>query len=98
MRPVDIRVGHDNDAAVAEFRDVEGGFVLGRVFISRLSDAGPDGGNHRLNFRVLERLIEARLFHVDQLAANRKYRLIAPVASLLRRSTGGITLDDVKLG
>ena len=68
------------------------------VFILRLADAGADRGDHRLDFRVLERLVEARLLHVDQLAANRKNRLETPVASLLGGAAGGIALDDVKLG
>ncbi len=47
---------------------------------------------------ILERLIEAGLLDVDQLAANRKNRLVTPVAALLGRATGRIALDDVKLG
>ena len=62
------------------------------------ADAGADRGDHRLDFGVLEHLIEARLLHVDQLAANRKNRLVTPVASLLGRAAGRIALDDVKLG
>ena len=99
MRAVHVGIGHDDDAAVAQLRDVEGRFVLAvAAFVFRLADAGADGGDHRLDFGVLEHLIEARFLDVDQLAADRQNRLVTPVAALFGRAAGGITLDDVKLG
>src|SRR5690242_3902384 len=102
MRAVDVRIGHDDDSAVAQLRHIEGGFILalGRAIKVLLSFANPgaDGGNHRLDFVVLKKLIDARFLDVDQLAANWKDRLVTPIASLFGRATGGITLDNVKLG
>ena len=46
----------------------------------------------------LSDLIEARFLDVDQLAADRQDRLVTPIAALFRRATGGIALDNVKLG
>ena len=59
---------------------------------------GADRGDHGLDFRVLQHLVQARLLDVDQLAADRQNRLIAPVAPLLGGATGGVTLDNVQLG
>ena len=66
--------------------------------LPRLADAGADGGDHRLDFLVLENLVEPRFLDVDQLAADRQDRLITAVASLLGRAAGGIALDNVELG
>ncbi len=63
-----------------------------------VADAGADGRDHRLDFVVLEHLVEPRFLDVDQLAANRQDRLVTPVASLFGRAAGGIALDDVKFG
>ena len=46
----------------------------------------------------LRTLIEARFLDVDQLAANRQDRLVTSVAALLGGATGGVTLDNIKLG
>ena len=43
-------------------------------------------------------LIEARFLHVDELATNRQDGLVTPIAALLGRAAGGVTLDDVELG
>ena len=97
VRTVDVRVRHDDDAAVAQFRDVESAFVLAVAVLFRFADAGADRRDHRLDFVVLEKLIFARLLDVDQLAANRQDRLITAIAALFGRAAGRITLDDVKL-
>ena len=68
------------------------------AFFFRLADAGADGCDHRLNLRVLKRLIEARFLHVDQLASDRKDRLVTAIAALLGGAAGGITFDNIKLG
>src|SRR5207248_3299965 len=88
---VDVGVRHDNDAAVAQFRNVEAGFVFRarRAIFFRLTDAGPNRSDHRLNFVVLQKLIDARLLDVDQLAANRQDRLVTAVASLFGRAARG---------
>src|SRR5262249_29958604 len=87
VRTVDIRVGHDDDAVVAQLLDIE---VLG-------ADAAAEGRDHRLDLVAAQHLVAARLLDVENLALEGKDRLEAPVASLLRRSTGRFALDDVQL-
>ena len=65
---------------------------------SPCADAGADGGDERLDFRVLQHLVEARFLDVDDLALDREDRLETPVAALLGRAAGGVALDDVELG
>ena len=73
-------------------------FEVERAFALAVADAGADGGDHRADFVVLKHLVEPRLLDVDELAANRQDRLELPVAALLGRAAGGVTLDDVELG
>ena len=87
VRAVHVGVGHDDDAVVPELVDVE---VLG-------ADAAAERGDHRLDFVAAEHLVEARLLDVENLALDRQDGLETPVASLLRRSTGRLTFDDVQL-
>ena len=54
MRAVDIRIGHDNDAVVAEFFWIE---LLG-------TDAASQRGHQGADFRRSEHLVEARLFDI----------------------------------
>ena len=100
VRAVHVRVRHDDDAAVAQFGNIEARFVFRarRPIFFRFADAGADGGDHRLDFVVLQKLIDARFLDVDQLAANRQDRLVTAVATLFGRAAGGITLDNIKLG
>src|ERR1051325_11341048 len=102
MGTVDVGVGHDNDSAITQLRHIEAAFFLFAIPIAavftRLADTGADGGDHRLDLGVLEKLIFPGFFNIDELAANGKDRLVTAIASLLGRPTGGITLDDVKLG
>ena len=92
VRAVHVRIGHDDDLVVAQLFEVE------RAFAFAVADARADGGDHGADFGVLQHLVQARLLDVDQLAANRQDRLELPVAALLGRAAGGITLDDVQLG
>ena len=89
---VDVGIGHDDDASVAELLDVEGPLLVA------VTDAGPDGRDHGLDLGVLEDLVEAGLLDVDELASDREDRLEAAVAALLGATTCGVTLDDVELG
>ena len=102
MRAVHVRIGHDDNAAVAQLRNVEARLVFafrGAFYLFFwLPDPCADRGDHGLDLGVLEKLIDARFLDVDQLAADRQDRLVTPVASLFRGATRGIALDDVKLG
>ena len=92
VRAVHVGIGHDDDLVVAQLLEVEGAFAFA------VADAGADGGDHGADFVVLKHLVQARLLDVDELAADRQDRLELPVAPLLGRAAGGITLDDVELG
>ena len=89
---VDVGIGHDDDASVAEFLDVEGSLLV------TVTDAGADGRDHGLDLGVLENLVEACLLNVDQLTPDGQDRLEASVASLLGGAACGVTLDDVEFG
>ena len=89
---VDVGIGHDDDAAVAELLDVEGSLLIA------VTDAGADGRDHGLDLGILEDLVEAGLLDVDQLSADREDRLEAAVTALLGATTCRVTLDDVELG
>ena len=54
MRAVDIRIGHDDDAVVAEFFRIE---LLG-------TDAASQRGHQGADFRRSEHFVEARLFDI----------------------------------
>ena len=88
VRAVDVRVGHDDDAVVAELLDVE---VLG-------ADAAAERRDHRLDLVGAEHPVEARRLDVENLALDRQDRLEAAIAALLGRAAGRFALDDVDLG
>ena len=85
---VDVRVGHDDDAVVAQLVDVE--FVR--------ADRGAEGRDQGRDLLRRQHLLEARLFHVQHLAAQRQDGLELAVAALLGGAACGVTLDDVQLG
>ena len=87
VRAVDVRVGHDDDAVVAQLVGVE---ILG-------ADAAAERRDHRLDLVAAEHLVEARLLDVEDLALDRQDRLEAPVAPLLGRAAGRLAFDDVDL-
>ena len=87
VRAVDVRVGHDDDAVVAQLVDVE--FVA--------ADAAAERGDQRADFGRGDHLVEARVLDVQDLALQRQDGLGATVAALLGGATGGITLDDEDL-
>ena len=88
VRAVDVGVRHDDDRVVAQLREV----------LLVLADAGAHRGDEHADLLRGQHLVEARLLDVQDLAAQRKDRLIATVAALLGRAARGITLDDVELG
>jgi hypothetical protein len=87
VRAVHVRVGHDDDAVVAELLDVE---VLG-------ADAAAERGDHRLDLVAAQHLVEAGLLDVEDLALDRQDRLEATIPALLCRPAGRLALDDVDL-
>src|SRR3990172_3936114 len=83
---VDVGVGHDDDAVIAQLGEVE-----------LLVDAGAQGLDHRHDLDVAEDLVEARLLDVENLALDREDRLEAAVAAALGRAAGRDALDDEHL-
>ena len=92
MRTIHVRIGHDNDPSVPQFFQVEGSFAVA------VSDSGADRGDHRLNFQILQDLIETGFLDIDQFSADRKDRLKSSVTALLGGSAGGIAFHDVEFG
>ena len=84
---VHVRVGHDDDAVVAQLVGVE-------LF---LADAAAERGDERAHFLRREHLVEARLLHVEDLALQRQDRLELAVAALLGGAACGVALDDEDL-
>ena len=78
VRAVDVGVRHDDDLVVAELLD-------GEVVAA---DARAEGSDHQADLVGGEHLVEARLLHVENLSLQRKNRLEAPVAALLRGAAG----------
>ena len=74
---VDVGVGHDHDLVIAQLRNVE---VLADPCAKRL--------DHRPDFFRRQHSVEPRAFDVQELAAQRKDRLVMPVAPLLCRTAG----------
>ena len=87
VRAVDVGVGHDDDAVVAQLREVV-------VFACRCRAERRDQERDLLR---REHLVEARLLDVQDLAVERQDRLDLPVAALLGRAAGRLALDDVEL-
>src|SRR6266542_1950070 len=94
VRAVDIGVGHDDDAVIAQLVRVED-VLLVLVAVGRLAEAGAERGDQRDDFLRRQQLLDARPLHVENLAAKRQDRLELAVASLLRRSARGIALDQI---
>ena len=87
VRAVDVRVGHDDDAVVAQ--------LVGVVLV--LADAGAQRRDQRGDLLRADELVEARALDVEDLALQRQDRLELAVAALLGRAAGGIALDQVEL-
>ena len=88
VRAVHVGVGHQDHAAVAELGQVE---VL-------LADARADGLDDLEDFLVAEDLVQAGLFDVQNLAADRQNGLRFRVAVALGRAGRRIALHDEQLG
>src|SRR5688572_801532 len=87
VRTVHVGVGHDDDAVVAQARDVE---VLD-------ADAAAERGDHRLDLVAAEHLVEAGLLDVQNLALDGQDGLETAIAALLGGAAGRLALDDVDL-
>ena len=88
VRAVDVGVGHDHDLVIAQLVEAE---LLA-------ADAGAERLDHRPDFLRAEHPVEARALDVEDLALQRKDRLILAVAALLGRAAGAVALDQEQLG
>src|SRR5439155_16243879 len=98
MRAIHVCICHDDDPAVTQLGDIEAPFVLTIAILFRFTDARSDGGDHRPNLVVFEKLVLARFLDIDELAADRQNRLITPIAPLLGGAASRITFYDIKFG
>src|SRR6185312_5040443 len=87
MRAVDIGVGHDDDALVAQLLLL---VALAGAAAERLDEVG--------DLLVGAHLLGRRAGDVEDLAFQGQDRLRLAVARLLRRAAGAVTLDEEDLG
>jgi len=85
---VDVGVGHQDDAVVAQLLDIE--LVA--------ADAAAERGDERADLGAAEHLVEARLLDVQDLALERQDGLGAAVAALLGGAACRVALDDEEFG
>jgi hypothetical protein len=85
VRAVHVRVGHDDDAVITQFFDLE--FVL--------ADAGAERGDQGDDLFAGNQLVETGFLDVQHLAAQRQNGLELAVTTLFGGTAGGIALDDV---
>ena len=98
MGAVHVRVGHDNGLAVAELLEREPTVLLAILVVSaRPAHPGTQCRDDGAYLLVVEDLVDPGLEHVQDLAAQRQNRLVAPVAPHLRRPARRVTLDQVDL-
>src|SRR5258708_37322843 len=81
---VDVRICHGDDAVIANLLDVE-----------VVADTGAHRGDEVTYLVRSEHFVEARLFHVEDLAAQRQDRLRAAVAAAPGGAPRPVTLDAV---
>ena len=86
MGTVHVGVRHDNDGVVTQLVRIE--FAL--------ADTATKGSNQRAYFGAGQHLVEACLFHIQDLTFQRQNGLGTAIAALLGRATGGVTLHQVE--
>ena len=86
MLPIHVGIGHEHDLVVPQ---------LCRVEI--LPDTAAERRDHCLDLVILQRTIQTRLLHVEDLSAQRQYRLSVWVPTLDGRAASGVTLDEKHL-
>ena len=89
---VHVSISHDDDFVVAELFEIEAALHLAVA-----TDAGADGGDHRLNFLVREDLLQPSLLGIDELSTQRQNGLVVTIAAHFGGATGGVTLDNKEL-
>ena len=93
VRAVDVGVGHQHDAAVAQFGEVEPALLR-----LAAADPGAERGDQRADLGRAQHAVEPRALDVQDLALQRQDRLELAVAALLGRAARAVALDDEDLG
>ena len=88
MRPIDIRIGHDNDLVIAQFVRIEGG-----PFSISSPDSAPTAGSW-CGFRCFEAPVQPGFFHIDELSTDRKNGLHLRSRPCLAEPPAGVTLHN----
>ena len=86
MATVDVGIGHEDDAVVADFVGVEFG-----------ADAGAQCRDEGGDLLAGDELVEPGFFNVEHFAAQRQDGLKLAVAALLGGASSGVSLDDEDL-
>ena len=88
VRAVDVGIGHNDDAVVAQLFGIE--FFL--------TDTGTECSNQSGDFLAGEHFLKTGFFHVENLTLQGQNGLEFTVTALFGRTTGGITLDQIEFG
>ena len=84
MRTIHVRVGHDDDAVVAQFLDVV-------IFFANASTQSGDQCHHLLTGK---HFVKTGFFDVEDFTFERQNRLVFTVSPLFGRTARRVTLDD----
>src|ERR1019366_3674290 len=86
VRPIHVGIGHEHDAVVTQAVDAE-----------VLAEPHPQRRDQVLDLLFAEDLVGTSLLNVEDLATQRKDRLVLALTSLLRRPARAVSLDDEDL-
>ena len=90
VRAIHIRIGHDDDLIITQLCNV-------KIVSISFRKAAAEGVDHGLDLRVCQHLVNARLFHVQNLSTDGQDSLIGAVPCHLGAAAGGISLYDEDL-
>ena len=83
VRPIDIRIGHDDDLAVAELGDIE-----------VATDAATEGADECADFFEAQDLVDACAFDIENLTFERQDGLCFNISALRGRATRRVAFDN----
>ena len=90
MSAVHIRIGHDNDLVIAKLADIE-------IISVALGKAATEGVDHGFDLCVGQNLVNACLFHVQNLTTDGKNSLEITVSCCLGAASCRVSLYDKDL-
>src|SRR6056297_159805 len=86
VRSIHISIRHNNDFMIPEVFKFE--FLL-------MPNAGSKGSNHRLDFLVLENLVDFGFLNIQNFTSKRQDGLVSSISAHLSGSAGRVTLNQV---